>query len=223
MKLFFDTEFTGLRKDTTLISIGIVSEDGRKFYAELTDYNENQCNKWINQNVVKNLHLPHIPWHSKCTENIKKLEEDGYVISQNPHIPREGALMEYDYFKSDNENMTALGDSHWIGIALNEWLKQFDTIQFVSDVSHYDFVLLIELITNGGTALDLPDNISAVCHDINQDIAQHFGVTDAEAFDMSREQIMNDLCGSEAIVTGDKHNSLYDAEVIRAIYKEIEK
>ena len=223
MKLFFDTEFTGLRKDTTLISIGIVSEDGRKFYAELTDYNENQCNKWINQNVVKNLHLPHIPWHSKRTENIKKLEEDGYVISQNPHIPREGALLEYDYFKSDNENMTALGDSHWIGIALNEWIKQFDTIQFVSDVCHYDFVLLIELITNGGTALDLPDNISAVCHDINQDIAQHFGVTDAEAFDMSREQIMNDLCGSEAIVTGDKHNSLYDAEVIRAIYKEIGK
>ena len=221
MKLFFDTEFTGLRKDTTLISIGIVSEDGRRFYAELTDYNENQCNKWINENVVKNLHLPHIPWYSKCTENIKKLEEDGYVISQNPHIPREGALLEYDYFKSDNENMTALGDSHWIGIALNEWLKQFDIIQFVSDVSHYDFVLLIELITNGGTALDLPDNISAVCHDINQDIAQHFGVTDAEAFDMSREQIMNDLCGSEAIVTGDKHNSLYDAEVIRAIYKEI--
>lgn len=218
MKLFFDTEFTGLRKDTTLISIGIVSEDGRKFYAELTDYNENQCNKWINENVVKNLHLPHIPWHSKCTENIKKLEEDGYVISQNPHIPREGAFLEYDYFKSDNENMTALGDSHWIGIALNEWLKQFDTIQFVSDVCHYDFVLLIELITNGGTALDLPDNISAVCHDINQDIAQHFGVTDAEAFDMSREQIMNDLCGPEDIVAGDKHNSLYDAEVIRAIY-----
>lgn len=223
MKLFFDTEFTGLHKDTTLISIGIVSEDGRRFYAELTDYNENQCNKWINENVVKNLHLPHIPWHSKCTENIKKLEEDGYVISQNPHIPREGALLEYDYFKSDNENMTALGDSHWIGIALNEWLKQFDTIQFVSDVCHYDFVLLIDLITNGGTALDLPLNISAACHDINQDISQHFGVTDAEAFDMSREQIMNDLCGSEAIVTGDKHNSLYDAEVIRAIYKEIEK
>ena len=218
MKLFFDTEFTGLRKDATLISIGIVSEDGRRFYAELTDYNENQCNKWINENVVKNLHLPHIPWHSKCTENIKKLEEDGYVISQNPHIPREGALLEYDYFKSDNENMTALGDSHWIGIALNEWLKQFDTIQFVSDVCHYDFVLLIDLITNGGTALDLPENISAVCHDLNMDIARHFHVSDREAFDMSREKIMNDLCKTEDIVAGDKHNSLYDAEVIRAIY-----
>ena len=35
---FFDTEFTGLRKDTTLISIGIVSDTGDRFYAELTDY-----------------------------------------------------------------------------------------------------------------------------------------------------------------------------------------
>jgi DNA polymerase III epsilon subunit-like protein len=40
MKIFFDTEFTGLHKDTTLISIGLVSEDNRKFYAELIDYKE---------------------------------------------------------------------------------------------------------------------------------------------------------------------------------------
>ena len=38
---------------------------------------------------------------------------------------------------------------------------------------------------------------------------------------MSREQIMNDLCSPEDVATGDKHNSLYDAEVIRAIYEEI--
>ena len=38
MKIFFDTEFTGLHKDTTLISIGLIAEDRRCFYAELTDY-----------------------------------------------------------------------------------------------------------------------------------------------------------------------------------------
>lgn len=70
-------------------------------------------------------------------------------------------------------------------------------------------------------AVSFPENISAVCHDLNMDIARHFHVSDREAFDMSREQIMNDLCGPEDIVTGNKHNSLYDAEVIRAIWKEI--
>ena len=53
------------------------------------------------------------------------------------------------------------------------------------------------------------------------DIARHFHVSDREAFDMSREQIMNDLCGPGDIVTGNKHDSLYDADVIRAIYEEI--
>jgi len=33
-RIFFDTEFTGLHKDTTLISIGLIAEDGRTFYAE---------------------------------------------------------------------------------------------------------------------------------------------------------------------------------------------
>ena len=37
MKVFFDTEFTGLYKDTNLISIGLVSEDGKEFYAEIDD------------------------------------------------------------------------------------------------------------------------------------------------------------------------------------------
>ena len=52
---FFDTEFTGLRKDTTLISIGIVSDTGDRFYAELTDYDESMCNEWIEKNVLDHL------------------------------------------------------------------------------------------------------------------------------------------------------------------------
>ena len=42
MKIYFDTEFTGLHKDTTLISIGLVSECGKTFYGECYDYDENQ-------------------------------------------------------------------------------------------------------------------------------------------------------------------------------------
>lgn len=206
MKLFFDTEFTGLRKDTTLISIGIISEDGRKFYAEFVDYDHSQVNPWIEQNVIKHLRF-----------SVPALGEDYYFVASRADFNLPGN----DLFSAWNLEMN--GTKKVIRAELNHWLSQFDSIQFVSDVCHYDFVLLIDLITNGRTAIDLPLNISAACHDINQDIAQHFGVTDAEAFDMSREQIMNDLCGSEAIVTGDKHNSLYDAEVIRAIYKEIGK
>ena len=188
--LFFDAEFTGLHKNTTLISLGIVSEDGKKFYAEFTDYDESQCDDWIKENVINKL-----KFELELGEHFWEREHDG--------------------------NVEALCDRECVSYWLNKWLSQFDTIQFVSDVCHYDFVLLMDLLTNGGTAIDLPENISAVCHDLNVDIARHFHVSDREAFDMSREQIMFSVCNGGVLLDGDKHNSLYNAGVIKSIYKEI--
>ena len=54
-KLSLDTEFTGLHQNTTLISLGIVSECGKRFYAELSDYDESQLDNWLIENVIDNL------------------------------------------------------------------------------------------------------------------------------------------------------------------------
>lgn len=54
MKLFIDTEFTDF-PDTgncDLISIGIVDEDGREFYAELTDYRQEARSPFVKQIVM---------------------------------------------------------------------------------------------------------------------------------------------------------------------------
>ena len=59
MRYFFDTEFSetgGENKPTIdLISIGIVSEDGREYYAECSDYDENNCSDWVMENVISKL------------------------------------------------------------------------------------------------------------------------------------------------------------------------
>ncbi len=182
VKLFFDTEFTGLHKDTTLVSIGIVSEDGKKFYAEFTDFDWEPVlkDKWLLDNVVNKLHYR------------KRGSEKTYMPDY--HIGTKASISEM----------------------LENWLKQFDEVQFVSDVCHYDFVLLIDLF---GGAFDLPKNVSSACHDINQDIAKHYGISEREAFDKNREDIVSELCGRQ--IEGEKHNSLYDAEVIKAIYAGI--
>lgn len=57
MRCFFDCEFTGLHQKTTLISIGLVAEDGREYYAELTDFDQAQVDEWIQENVINNLVL----------------------------------------------------------------------------------------------------------------------------------------------------------------------
>ena len=56
-KVFFDTEFTGLHQDTTLISIGLIAENGESFYAELNDFDKTQLNDWLQENVINNLEM----------------------------------------------------------------------------------------------------------------------------------------------------------------------
>lgn len=185
MNLFFDCEFTGLHKDTTLVSIGIVAENGKKFYAEFSDYDESQCDDWIKENVLKHTIL-----------------EGNEVLAKR--------------LGEDSDTTVVLGSKADIRYELGEWLKQFDGVQFVSDVCHYDMVLMIDIF---GGAFDLPKNVSAVCHDINQDIAKHYGISEKEAFDKSREEIASELCAE--FIAGDKHNALYDAEVIKAIYEAV--
>ena len=177
MKIFFDTEFTGLQKDTTLISIGCIDENERTFYAELTDYDKKQVNDWIQENVIDNL-----------------------TLGKKPDI------------KIENDNYEIVGNKKAVAKALKEWLEDYDEVQLVSDVCHYDMVLFIDLF---GGAFDIPENLNAACHDINQDIAKHLDISEKEAFDYTREGLVDEE------ITGDKHNSLYDAKVIKSIYAKV--
>ena len=179
MKIFFDTEFTGLHKDTTLISIGLVDENGKTFYAEFTDYDSN-VDEWIWKNVILNL-----KWSKEGPiENFININEDSLEVN---------------------------GDKEYVKAALADWLSRYDNVELVSDVCHYDMVLFIDIF---GSAFDIPDNVNPACHDINQDIARYFNISEREAFDKSREEIAN-------VIQGDKHNSLYDALVIKNIYEKI--
>lgn len=63
-KIFFDTEFTGLHQGTTLISIGLVSECGKTFYAESTEFDKSQVDEWLQKNVVDKLESVKHGWTS---------------------------------------------------------------------------------------------------------------------------------------------------------------
>lgn len=57
MKYFYDTEFIEDGKTIELISIGIVCEDGRKLYYEVSDADHSKADSWVKKNVLKQL------WH----------------------------------------------------------------------------------------------------------------------------------------------------------------
>ena len=191
MKFFFDTEFTQLRKDTTLISIGIISDSGDTFYAEFNDYDEELANDdFIQEAIIPNLR------HTDVGE----------------------------FFDRGGNNIDMKASRDVVSSKLCKWLdvaSNHGTIEFISDVSHYDFVLLIDLLANGGSAFDIPENVSPVCHDINQDIAKYLKIRDSEAFDISREGFCEHVNPNTVFKNPEKHNSLWDAYVIRLIYKAI--
>lgn len=207
--LFFDTEFTGLQKDTDLISIGIVDNVGNTFYAEFNDFDINKINSnlfnndhWIENNVFPNL------------------------LFTNTNI----------YYKSINstlnsiqtENIYIKDNKEHIKYYLEKFLIKYDQIQFVSDCCHYDFVLLIDLFKS---ALFLPAKINPYCHDINTDIARYYNISETEAFNMNRLNLVtksdNILKQSKlnfnSIYHKQQHNALIDAFNIAIIYNEINK
>lgn len=55
MKYFYDTEFIDDGKTIDLISIGIVAEDGREYYAQNRECNFDNANLWVWANVIPNL------------------------------------------------------------------------------------------------------------------------------------------------------------------------
>lgn len=101
MKLFFDTEFTGLHQNTTLISIGIVSDDDRTFYAEFNDYDKNQVDEWIQKNIIKKLKKLKnyiTPEYMTITGNKKFIKENLDVwLSQFDKIEIWSDCLAYDW------------------------------------------------------------------------------------------------------------------------------
>lgn len=59
MRYFLDTEFieSGRTKPVQLISIGIVAEDGREFYAVSSEFNPDDANEWVKENVLSQIRL----------------------------------------------------------------------------------------------------------------------------------------------------------------------
>lgn len=145
-KIFFDTEFTGLHQKTTLISIGLISECGKTFYAEFNDFDKSQVDEWLQTNVINNLLMsePSIG------------ENEYYVASRFNDNP-----IGFDLY--DSYSLQMRGDSAQIKESLSLWLNQFDSIEMWSDCLSFDWVLFCQIF---GHAFNIPKNVFYIPFDI---------------------------------------------------------
>lgn len=193
MKVFFDTEFTGLHQNTTLISIGMISEDGRTFYAEFNDYDNKQVNEWIRKNVILNLLF--------C-EPLKHEAEHWMKSKVSPDRSLHQAW-----------NLEMRGSREDVGQSLEEWLTQFDAIEIWSDCLAYDWMLFCELF---GGALNIPKHV----YYIPFDICTLFKAAGVDP-DVNREDFSGNVAWLAG--QSQKHNALWDALVIKACYDRLKE
>ena len=113
--LFYDSEFTGLTQNSTLISLAFIDENDRSFYAEFTDYDANQVDAWIQRNVIA-----HCRW-----------------LGKEP-LPEA-------FTQQDGAQTWCLGDRNQIQTALKQWLSGYKQVEVWADCLAYDWVLFCEL------------------------------------------------------------------------------
>ncbi|MFT3662016.1 MAG: polyadenylate-specific 3'-exoribonuclease AS [Gordonia sp. (in: high G+C Gram-positive bacteria)] len=58
MRYFYDCEFIEDGTTIELISLGVVAEDGREFYAVSTEFDPGRAGRWVRENVLDKLPSP---------------------------------------------------------------------------------------------------------------------------------------------------------------------
>lgn len=61
MRYFYDCEFIEDGRTIDLVSIGVVAEDGREYYAVCTAFDPSRANEWVRRNVLDKLPAPADP------------------------------------------------------------------------------------------------------------------------------------------------------------------
>lgn len=140
--IYFDTEFTGLHQNTTLISIGCITDDGKTFYAEYTDFKKDQVTDWIKDNVFPGL----------------------------KYISMEGEVDEF--MKKDVNEFVAVGDKEYVKDAFWKWIGilKYKNIRIYSDCLSYDWILFNEYYADVKDGMNDLKNINYIPIDLCTDL-----------------------------------------------------
>ena len=73
MRFFYDLEFGDTAREVTLVSIGVVAEDGREYYAVSSEFDPLAVHPWVREHVLPQL-PPASTWRSRARIRTELLE-----------------------------------------------------------------------------------------------------------------------------------------------------
>ena len=209
MKYFFDTEFiegfhsTGSRlfgsdrrrHHVDLISIGIVAEDGREYYEISSEYNYEEADEWVKENVIRPLYIKTVHgdarnhcdasnFHYHFGKPLKTIKAELLKFFDAKEWPRAGGL-----------------PSKW----------HVDSPEIYAYFADYDWVVFCSIF---GRMIDLPEGMPMFCMDIKQ-MMEERGLTK----EWKRQRFPDDDA-HDALEDAKWNKRLYE-EVIQVPFKQI--
>lgn len=174
MKIFFDTEFTGLHKNTTLISIGLITEDNKQFYAEFTDYNKSQVDNWIKENILDKLII---------IINGKTVKNEVTLVKGNKQVIKEQLT---DWFTSLKANKIEM----WSDCLAYDWVLFNDIFGTAFDLPKMIYYIPFDICTLFKIKNVDPDiNREEFCNTSNKNL-KHNALYDAIVIKGCYEKLM---------------------------------
>ena len=167
MKYFIDTEFIeGFRKPLfgkkrhfiDLISIGIVCEDGREYYAISKEFNYKDADEWVQKNVIMPI----------LKEEIGKFNNKAARMGIGTSLSLDlSAITVIQKFKGKTNEQIAREIRDFVFPTENDvkFIIENGNIEFWGYYADYDWVVFCSLF---GRMIDLPKGFPMYCKDIKQ-------------------------------------------------------
>lgn len=181
-----------------IISVGIVCEDGREYYAISNEFNEKDADSWVYANVIA--HLPKRKVSLGPGGDSPRIISESLLWKNNKQIATEIVA-----FISNT-----LGNSE----AITHRLKTYPP-EFYGYYSDYDWVLFCSLF---GRMIDLPVGFPMYCRDLKQMFDDK--ISPQEIMGIGYEAAVERLKKKVGYpIQKDEHNALADAKWNMELYR----
>ena len=233
MKYFIDTEFIeGFHKPLfgkrrhfiDLISIGIVAEDGREYYAISNEFRAKDADEWVKDNVISKIEnelYKKLPWFEKSmnyNNSFNKLQKR--FGKSNKKIAQE--IKEFICSYGQASEYAGCG-------SIDEGYEAFLKVNkpdFYAYYADYDWVLFCSLF---GRMIDLPKGFPMYCNDLKQMIHEYserlsiyqptrYMYGDVDDTPEIKYAHLTSCRAYEKLKSGNEHNALEDARFNKRLY-----
>ncbi len=193
MLYYLDTEFIDDSKTIDLISIGIVAEDGREYYAQSCEFDHRKASECVKDNVL--IHLQSCLW-----ANVTHVDpQHSYVNELNYHQGHGQCRDQQRRLIHSCPWRTREQIKHEILAFMDA--EKYGKPELWGYYSSYDHVVFAQLF---GTMMDLPEGYPMLTYDLRQWLDLH-GMKDIHQPDDS------------------VHNALLDARWVAETYRRLVK